>query len=430
MTKALRVAMVALLLLIGGVTLVAWLGLRSDRSEESVAPVIASDVQDRVARGRYLALAGNCRGCHTERGGADYAGGRVIATSFGEFRTPNLTPDAATGIGRWSENDFWRAMHEGKRPDGAPLYPAFPYTHYTKISRADVAALYAYLQSVPEVNKGNLAHSLQFPYDQRWLVVAWRALFFRPGAYQMVATQDERWNRGAYLVQGLGHCGACHDARNALGAIRGQADAAGGVIHNWYAPALNAAAEAGVAAWSEDQVIALLRTGLNEKAVTLGPMAEVVYNSLQHLRDEDLRAMAVYLRSLNAQVSPPPAAAPRQSAETRMVANARGARDYADHCAGCHGQHGEGRAPATRALAGNRDVTMTPAMNVIRIVLQGGYAPGTVGNPQPFGMPPFGGTLSDERIADLVSYIRSAWGNDAPAVAGHEVARQRGGVLW
>ena len=321
-------------------------------------------------------------------------------------------------------------MHEGKRPDGAPLYPAFPYTHYTKISRADVAALYAYLQSVPEVNKRNLAHSLQFPYDQRWLLVAWRALFFRPGAYQVVATQDERWNRGAYLVQGLGHCGACHDARNALGAIRGQADAAGGVIHNWYAPALNAAAEAGVAAWSEDQVIALLRTGLNEKAVTLGPMAEVVYNSLQHLRDEDLRAMAVYLRSLKAQVSPPPAAAPRQSAETRMVANARGARDYADHCAGCHGQHGEGRAPATRPLAGNRDVTMTLAMNVMRIVLQGGYAPGTVGNPQPFGMPPFGGTLSDERIADLVSYIRSAWGNDAPAVAGHEVARQRGGVLW
>ena len=275
MTKALRVAMVALLLLIAGVTLVAWLGLRSDGSEESIAPVIASDVQDRLARGRYLALAGNCRGCHTERGGADYAGGRVIATSFGEFRTPNLTPDAATGIGRWSENDFWRAMHEGKRPDGAPLYPAFPYTHYTKISRAE---LYAYLQSVPEVNKGNLAHSLQFPYDQRWLVVAWRALFFRPGAYQVVATQDERWNRGAYLVQGLGHCGACHDARNALGAIRGQADAAGGVIHNWYAPALNAAAEAGVAAWSEDQVIALLRTGLNEKAVTLGPMAEVVYN--------------------------------------------------------------------------------------------------------------------------------------------------------
>ena len=392
--------------------------------------MIASDVQDRVARGRYLALAGNCRGCHTERGGADYAGGRVLATSFGEFRTPNLTPDAETGIGRWSENDFWRAMHEGKRPDGAPLYPAFPYTHYTKISRADVAALYVYLQSVPAVNKHNLAHSLQFPYDQRWLLVAWRALFFRPGAYQMVATQDERWNRGAYLVQGLGHCGACHDARNALGAIRAQAGAAGGVIHNWYAPALNAAAEAGVAASPEEEVVALLRTGINQSAVTLGPMAEVVYNSLQHLRDEDLRAMAIYLRSLNAPASPQPAAASRQSAETRMVANARGARDYADHCAGCHGQHGEGRAPATRALAGNRDVTMTPAMNVIRIVLQGGYAPGTVGNPQPFGMPPFGGTLSDERIADLVSYIRSAWGNDAPAVAGHEVARQRGGVLW
>lgn len=428
--KTVRVAVVALLLLIGGVTLVAWLGLRSDGADDAVAPVIAPGLQDPVARGRYLALAGNCRGCHTARGGADYAGGRVIATSFGEFYTPNLTPDEQTGIGRWSETDFWRAMHEGKRPDGAPLYPAFPYTHYTKMSRVDVAALYAYLQSVPAVHQPNRAHSLRFPYDQRWLLAAWRALFFRPGGYQTVVTQDERWNRGAYLVQGLGHCGACHDARNALGAIRGQADAAGGVVHQWYAPALNAAAEAGVATWSEEDAVTLLRTGVNHSAATLGPMAEVVYNSLQHLRDEDLQAMAVYLRTLAVEAPRQRVAAARQSAELRMVTNARGARDYADHCAGCHGRHGEGRAPATRPLAGNRDVTMTPSMNAIRMVLQGGYPPGTAGNPQPFGMPPFGGTLSDERIADVLSYVRAAWGNDAPAVAGHEVARQRGGVLW
>jgi mono/diheme cytochrome c family protein len=428
--KRVRIAlMAAALTLAAGVLLIAWLGLRSDANDEGAVPAIAADITNRIERGAYLARAGNCRGCHTERGGAGYAGGRAIATSFGEFRAPNITPDGETGIGRWSETDFWRALHEGRRPDGTLLYPAFPYTHFTKIARADVAALFAYLQSVPAVNKPNLAHNLQFPYDQRWLLVAWRALFFRPGVYQADARHDERWNRGAYLVQGLGHCGACHDARNALGAARVQDNAAGGAVLNWYAPALDSSAEAGVAAWSEDEVAALLNAGINGKASTLGPMAEVVYNSLQHLREDDVRAMAAYLRALPDR-APKESAAVRQSEEARVVANARGARGYAEHCAGCHGKNGEGRLPAARALAGNRAVTLHSNVNAVRIVLQGGYAPGTAGNPQPYGMPPFGGTLSDEQIADILSYIRAAWGNDAPAVLSYEVTRQRGSVLW
>ena len=426
-----RAATLAAMLLLGtGALLVAWLGLRGDGADETAVPLIAADISERVARGAYLARAGNCRGCHTDRGGADYAGGRVIATSFGEFRAPNITPNVETGIGRWSEADFWRALHEGRRPDGTPLYPAFPYTHFTKIARADVAAIFAYLQSVPAVNKRNLVHNLQFPYDQRWLLVAWRALFFRPGVYQTVTTHDERWNRGAYLVQGLGHCGACHDARNSLGAIRAQDNAAGGVVLNWYAPALDSGAEAGVAAWSEIETVTLLRSGVNDKAATLGPMAEVVYNSLQHLREDDVRAMAVYLRAQPDRATKEDVAAARQSEESRVVANARGARGYAEHCADCHGKNGEGKMPATRALAGNRGVAMHSSMNPIRIVLQGGYAPGTAGNPQPYGMPPFGSALGDEQIADILSYIRASWGNNAPAVLSYEVTRQRGSVLW
>ncbi len=427
--KRLHIALLSLLsVIVVATSTLAWLGLRGDASSEGAAPLVAADLTDRVARGAYLALAGNCRGCHTDRGGADYAGGRVIATPFGEFRAPNLTPDAATGIGRWSEDDFWRAMHEGRRPDGAPLYPVFPYTHFTKITRADVGAIFAYLQTVPAVSQPNRAHNLRFPYDQRWLLVAWRALFFRPGGFATVEAKGERWNRGAYLVQGLAHCGACHDARNALGAIRSLDKPVGGLVLNWYAPALDAGVEAGVAAWPEDDVVALLRTGVSAQASTLGPMAEVVYSSLQHLRDEDVRAMAVYLRALPDRSSGAPARA--EPAENRAAGTVRGAQDYADHCADCHGKNGEGRPPAAPALAGNRAVTMASSVNPVRVVLQGGYAPGTAGNPQPFGMPPFSSRLTDQQIADILSYVRAAWGNAAPAVFSHEVARQRGGILW
>jgi len=425
-----KVAILAAVLAGLSIVTVAWLGLRSDSPVESTAPRLATDLTDPVARGAYLALAGNCRGCHTERGGSDYAGGRAIATSFGVFYAPNITPDPATGIGRWSEGDFWQALHNGKRPDGAPLYPVFPYTHFTKLTREDVGAIYAYLKSVPAVSKANVDHNLQFPFDQRWLLVAWRALYFRPGTYAAIETADPRWNRGAYLVQGLGHCGACHDARNALGAPHAQNPAAGGIVLHWYAPALDASSEAGVAGWTEDDVAALLRTGINNHASTLGPMADVVYNSLQFLREEDVRAMAAYLRAIPDRSERTPAPERRQTTEKRDAVDQRGAGEYADYCAGCHGKNGEGQLPAVRALAGNRAVTMTSNVNAIRIVLHGGYAPGTTGNPQPFGMPPFSGTLSDQQIADVLSYTRSAWGNTAAPVSSHEVTLQRGDILW
>ncbi|TDU31066.1 mono/diheme cytochrome c family protein [Panacagrimonas perspica] len=431
MSRALRWVLGLVLVLVAVVASVGWLGLRGDSTPPGIeVPRVAADRQDTIERGAYLATAANCRGCHTARGGAAYAGGRAIPTPFGTFHAPNITPDGDTGIGRWTDDDFWRALHEGKRPDGAPLYPSFPYTHYTKLDRADSDAILAYLRSLAPVALANRPHELNFPYDQRWLLVAWRALFFRPGVFEADATQDARWNRGAYFVQGLGHCGACHEARNALGATVSRDNPAGGVVLSWYAPTLESSAEAGVSHWSEDEIVALLHDGVSAKASAMGPMAEVVHDSLQHLDEEDVRAMASYLRGMPDREVSSPRALRLPSERERLASLERGASGYAKHCADCHGEQGEGHAPSAPALAGNRALTMSSSVNPIRTILYGGYAPGTTGNPQPFGMPPYYAQLSNGEIADILSYLRTSWGNQAAPVADYEVQRQRTGPLW
>lgn len=410
--------------------LMAWMGLRGDPHTVSNAPRIAPQLTEPIARGAYLAVVGNCRGCHTERGGTPYAGGRAIPTPFGTFHGPNLTPDVETGIGDWSGDDFWRALHEGRGHKGELLYPVFPFTHYTKVTRADSDALFAYLRSLPAVARANTPHQLRFPFSQRWLLVVWRALYFRPGVYTAAPTQSAAWNHGAYLAQGLGHCGACHQPRNALGAPQTSATSAGGVVLDWYAPALDASHEAGVAHWPQAEVVALLQTGVTPDAATLGPMGEVVFESLQHWQPEDMQAMAEYLRALPDRDTARARQAVTPTPRQRSQSLERGASDYAKHCASCHGDNGEGRTPAALALAGNRAVTMGNTINPIRTVLYGGYGPGTAGNPQPFGMPPFHNTLSDREIADILSFVRSTWGNAAEPVNDFEVARQRTGPLW
>ncbi len=410
--------------------LMVWMGLRGDHNAVSSAPRIAPELNEPVARGAYLAVVGNCRGCHTERGGTPYAGGRAIPTPFGVFHGPNLTPDVQTGIGGWSTDDFWLALHEGRGHDGELLYPVFPFTHYTQVTRADSDALFAYLRSLPAVARVNTPHQLRFPYNQRWLLVVWRALYFRPGGYSADPTQSAEWNHGAYLVEGLGHCNACHQPRNALGAPQAIATPKGGVVLGWYAPALDASREAGVAHWPQEEVVALLQTGITQNAATLGPMGEVVFESLQHWRPEDLQTMATYLRALPDRDAMPTRQTTAPASPQLRKSLERGATAYSEHCASCHGDKGEGRAPAALALAGNRAVTMTANINPIRTVLYGGYGPGTAGNPQPFGMPPFHNQLSDGEIADILSYVRGAWGNAAEPVNDFEVSRQRTGPLW
>lgn len=400
---------------------------RRNVEASAAPPAIAADLQDPVVRGAYLARLANCRGCHTAYGGEPYAGGRAIPTRFGRFYAPNLTPDPETGLGDWDREAFWSALHEGRGRNGEPLYPVFPYTHYTRLSRADADAIWAYLRSLPPVRRENRAHELRFPYDQRLLLWAWRALFFRPGVQTSAADQSASWNRGAYLVQGLGHCGACHDARNALGAVASRTRPAGGVVLNWYAPALDAGDEAGVATWTEAQVVELLRDGVTAGASTAGPMAEVVYDSLQHARAEDLQAMAAYLRALPDRGAPRAMPAASPGLDERL---ARGKPIYAQHCADCHGEQGEGSVPRAPALAGNRALQLHTPVNAIRVLLYGAYAPGTAGNPQPYGMPPFHAHLDDEELAAVLSYVRASWGNRARPVQDFEIARERTGPLW
>ena len=415
LSRAARIAIsLPLLAVVFSVALVAWLNVRG---EEPLAMngFVATAAQ--VERGAYLARAGNCAACHTDRGGAAYAGGKGIATPFGTVYASNLTPDALTGIGRWSTAEFWRALHNGRSADGRLLYPAFPYPSFTEITREDSDALFAFLRTQVPVAQPNRAHALRFPYDLQPALAVWRALFFTPGVYEPVAERSPQWNRGAYLVRALGHCAACHSPRNAFGATRDSLELSGGLIpmQNWYAPSLASSAEAGVADWPERDVAALFKTGLTPRGAALGPMAEVVFRSTQYLSDADVAAMTVFLKSL-----PPAPAHDAARVELADAVRARGSALYADRCAGCHGAHGEGgsdgKGVAYVALAGNRKVLLESPANLVHVILNGGFPPTTAGNPRPFGMPPFGQVLKDAEVAAIASYVRNAWGNAAPEV--------------
>jgi len=265
-----------------------------------------------AALGEYLVAAGNCLSCHTVPGGERFAGGRAILTPFGTVYSSNLTPDARTGLGSWSADDFWRALHQGIAKDGSYLYPAFPYTNYTRVTRADADAIFAYLKSLPAVARANKSAEMRFPYDNRRLLAAWRALYFTEGVYAPDPQRSAEWNRGAYLVQGLGHCSACHAGRNALGAVTGGGTTGGGLISmlNWYAPSLTANRETGLGDWKVEEVVDLLKSGVSRRGAVFGPMSEVVRDGLQHLDPADLRAMVVYLKSQREGPAAPLAAAP------------------------------------------------------------------------------------------------------------------------
>jgi mono/diheme cytochrome c family protein len=303
-----------------------------------------------VERGRYLALAGNCAGCHTTRGGQPYAGGLPIETPFGTIYSSNLTSDAQAGIGGWSSAHFWRAMHNGRSKDGRLLYPAFPYPNFTKVTREDSDAIYAYLRTVAPAPAPNLAHRLRFPYDTQAALAVWRALSFKPEPFVANAGKPAEWNRGAYLVDGLGHCIACHGARNSLGATRdearpfGRTDRGGELV----CAIAHRPHQAGVAGWPTADVVALLKTGTAPGGSVMGPMADVVFRSTQHLSEADLTAMAGYLKDLPDVAKPEEPA--RAMAPIRRDAGtmARGGKIYDQRCAYCHGDQGQGATAPTR----------------------------------------------------------------------------------
>lgn len=418
MTRPLKIALAVLGLAVALLAVLVLLEMRAP-----ALPAVPADTpaapSAQVARGAYLAQAGNCMACHTARGGQPYAGGHGVATPFGTVFASNLTPDPATGLGHWSAEAFRRALHEGRSRDGHLLYPAFPYDHTTRLSDADTDALYAFLRSLPPVAQATPPHTLRFPYSTQAALAVWRLLFFDAGRFEPDPQRSAAWNQGAYVAT-VAHCAACHTTRNAWG---GPATVWGGnrmPDGRWWAPSLRDPREAGVQHWSEDQIVALLQGGQTADASVLGPMAEVVFHGTQYLHSDDLTALAGFLRTLPTDSRPTPPFEPADPAQRAL-----GERLYGQQCAACHGDAGQGAAGAYPALAGNRVVQMDSPVNTLQAILSGGFAPATARHPQPYGMPPFRTLLGDAEVAAVASFIRQSWGNQAAAVAPLDVQRVR-----
>jgi len=414
---ALAVALLILLAAAGGYLL--W------PERTSTAPNIDA-LDASVERGEYLAKLGNCQTCHTAKNGKAFAGGVRFESAFGTLYSTNITADQETGIGRWSFDDFYLSMKHGVRPDGTHLYPAFPYASFAKLSDADIASIYLYMKTIAPVQAVAKPNDLDFPYNIRVGVRAWNKLFHTPNAYVDDPAQSTQWNRGAYLVQGIAHCGACHTPRNFLGAERNDAALSGGTIYDevspgkyrrWFAINLTSATS-GLANWSEASIVAYLKKGETEHAVVHGPMTDVVVNSTRHLDDADAHAIARYLKEL-------PAAAESNGSVASKEQLAAGEITYTVHCGTCHLPTGLGDEVMGVTLAGNAIVQAAEPSSLINVVLYGPRLP-----PPPFisartRMKPFGKRLSDEDIANLATYVRASFGNQAGRVSADDVKRQR-----
>lgn len=419
--RTLRLMLALLVVSVLLAALVAWLNVRGESSSRDSANTVPA-AAGVLERGAYLARAGNCIGCHTVIGGESFSGGRGVDTPFGVVVAPNITPHAKTGIGNWTAADFWRAMHHGRSKDGRLLYPAFPYPSFTRVTREDSDALFAYLRSVPAVERANEPHRLRFPYSTQAALAVWRALYFQPGEFEAEPQKSPDWNRGKYLVQGLGHCAACHSGRNFLGGTSLNTEFAGGLMPDtsWYAPSLASPHEAGVQRWARQDVVKLLKAGVAGGASVSGPMAEVVFSSTQHMAEQDLNAMAQYLAAIPTREVEAPA---YKRADVEVLS--RGGKLYGQNCASCHGETGRGTPGLYPALAGNRAITLASTNNVVQMIRHGGFAPTTAGNPRPFGMPPYGQALNGEEIAAVATFIRQSWGNAANPVSALDVLRVR-----
>jgi mono/diheme cytochrome c family protein len=371
-----------------------------------VAQTARADDADLVKRGEYLARAGDCVACHTAPGGQALAGGLKMDTPFGPIYTPNITPDRATGIGAWTDDEFYRALHEGIRKDGAYLYPVFPFPWFTHVSRDDVLAIKAYLFAQKPVHAPDKPPGFAFPFNIRTTLLTWRTLFFKEGkAGESAPKQGDLYERGRYLVEGLGHCGECHNHHNVLGASDWSGKFEGGAIDGWYAPNITADGRQGIGAWSEDAIAKFLKTGVGPHSnVALGPMQEVIHDSLSYLTDDDRRAIADYLKT----IKPKEKFANSQGGYARP--GAPGQALYQSHCASCHGLKGEGLPGHVPALAHNGAVMAQGPQNVIRVAL-GGLTPKQGLAP----MPAVGADLTDAEVANIADYVRNSFGNAAPA---------------
>jgi len=385
-------------------------------------PAVAGEVdhQDftRVERGRYLATASDCISCHTVPGsGRPFAGGRPIETPFGNIVAPNITPDLETGIGAWTDDEFDTAVRKGIGPRSGRLYPAMPYTAYTKMSRDDVLAIRAYLSTVQPVSNRVVANTLPFPFNIRTAMLVWNALYFKQGEYAFDPQKPREWNRGAFLVDGPAHCGACHTPKSMLGGDKLAQYLQGSYLQGWSAPDITNDANRGLGNWTIEDIATYLKTGHNRATAATGPMAEAVDLSFSKLTDDDARAIATYLKSLpGRQDTPPPLA---KDTPVMVAGNAI----YRDQCAACHGLDGKGIARLFPSIADSSMVRSDDPTTVIRIVLRGARSVATKAEPTAPGMPSYAWQLTDEQIAAVLTYMRNAWGGAAPEVKPAEVTR-------
>ena len=393
-----------------------------------------TNAQERApSKGEYLARAGDCVACHSVRGGKAFAGGLRMGTPMGAIYSTNITPDPQTGIGTYSLEDFDRAVRSGIAKDGHRLYPAMPFPSYAKISDDDLQALYTFfMKEVPAVNQPNTPNEIAWYLSPRWPLAIWSFVFAPDRPYVARQDHDAAWNRGAYLVEGLGHCGACHTPRG--WAFQEKALDAGSVaflqgaeLDAWSAPNLRGDLRTGLGAWSPDDIVTLMKTGHNDRATVFGSMLDVINNSTPYLSDDDLRAMAVYLKSLSPAAQQ--TAYAYNDAATRGLQSAKptseGAAIYLGACAACHGADGKGQAPFMPPLAGNPAVLDGNPSSLINLVLNGAEPLVPKGVPDAYRMPQFRIQLTDERIAQVLSFVRGAWGNDAAAVTTEQVKTLR-----
>ncbi|HEY2020340.1 cytochrome c [Paraburkholderia sp.] len=392
---------------------------------------------EQLARGAYLARVGDCAACHTAPHGKPFAGGVPLDTPFGTLYSTNVTPDAISGIGRYTYGDFARALREGVAQDGHRLYPAMPFPSYAKVGDADMRALYHYfMHGVPAVGQRNRADRLRFPYNVRALMTVWDTIYLPNGIYQSDPRQSVEWNRGAYLVEGLGHCSACHTPHGVFGqeqafdANGNTVFLSGGTLAGWYAPSLRKHPDGTSAAAVKAGLVDYLRSGRSADGAAFGPMTEVVDHSLQYVSDADLNAIATYLTSppLRTQFTAAPAAGAADATAIALRAghvDGTGALLYLNNCSACHRSDGGGAMPAFPRLSGNGLVGDGDPSSLIHIVLSGSHMPSTATAPTPLAMPNFGWRLNDQQVAELLTFVRKSWGNHAPAVSAEQVRKVR-----
>lgn len=374
-----------------------------------------------VERGRYLAVAGDCVACHSVPGsGQPFAGGYRLETPFGALLSSNITQDKETGIGSWTQEDLANALRKGKGKRGENLYPAMPYTAYAKLTDEDVADLYAYLKTIPPVHNPVQSNQLPFPFNIRLMMSGWNLLFFDDAPLVDVPGKNAEWHRGRYLAEALEHCAACHTPKNLLGGDASGKPYQGAVLQGWFAPNITSDPATGIGGWSDEQLLRYLRQGNNDLAAASGPMAEAVINSTQYLTDTDLRAMVAYLRDIPGPKGVP--AQPLPLTDPRMVS---GQRVFSANCVACHTGEGTGIDQMIAGFKGRPAVLSPHVESLLNSILMGSRGAATAQSPTGAGMPAFDWKLSDQQIANVLTYLRNAWGNAAEPVSIETVSEAR-----